>query len=421
MLETQFDEIFRNKLQGHSAPVPTYIWQRIQPKEANDRDRIVFWIWYIVLPLSLIVSFTGGYLIIKELKISNHRNTVPAVRQNMGSTPNNVVKSASHIAVDREPGDQAGLQPSGVLQPQAELQSSHERQSSNRMLSINSWGRPSLPPHPAIQPDNLQESTDGLQENASSPGARQLSGGLRKRAIETVIAKTSSPVHFVPPNKITTLFPDAAKNARKPFVIKSKPPVVKKSYCYVDVYASPDLPSFSLNASSLPSGEKNIQQTQLSYTIALNITKSLGSHFAGSIGLQYSGIKSKSTIRINDSSFLPNNIRLKNIDVPLLIGYTFGNDRFMAAINTGVIINMHSLYRELADNSIGNYNKINSGISLYFGLNLSQTVNDKIRVFAEPYFRYGLSNLKNEDQVFSQKLNITGLSLGVRYYLERHK
>src|SRR5450432_1311153 len=74
MLENQSDEIFRNKLQGHSSPVPEYMWQRVQPKKDKDRKMIFFWLGSLIVGLGLgsLVYFTSGHF-----TGSRSRNTTP--------------------------------------------------------------------------------------------------------------------------------------------------------------------------------------------------------------------------------------------------------------------------------------------------------------------------------------------------------
>jgi hypothetical protein len=179
---------------------------------------------------------------------------------------------------------------------------------------------------------------------------------------------------------------------------------LKKGSWQLDVYASPDMPILQY--------KNSYQQSQLSFTTGLKVNRSFGGHFSGATGFQYSEVNTK--INYYDSSNTgpishTAHLKITSFELPLLIGYGIGNDRFRATLNTGVIFKIHSS-GELHTTST----------SLYFGLDLSKKINDKISLFAEPYYRYSLPGSYNS-QYFTQRIHRTGLALGIRYNFMKPK
>ena len=121
----------------------------------------------------------------------------------------------------------------------------------------------------------------------------------------------------------------------------------------------------------------------------------------------------------------------KNVEIPIGVGYEFGDikDKWKLAVNGGVIVNVASWYTgETLDTSYnvvsvsskgnnGFYTK-KTGLSLYGSVSLIHNINDNLDVFAEPYFRVGLSGMTS-NMGFSQKFNAAGLTLGVRMKLNK--
>ena len=46
-------------------------------------------------------------------------------------------------------------------------------------------------------------------------------------------------------------------------------------------------------------------------------------------------------------------------------------------------------------------------------------INDNTHLFFEPYFRYNLSNMTNSASPYNQRFHIGGLSVGLRFDLNR--
>ncbi|BAV08447.1 hypothetical protein SAMN05421788_11430 [Filimonas lacunae] len=228
---------------------------------------------------------------------------------------------------------------------------------------------------------------------------------------------------------------------------------------YIEAYASPDMVFRSTSANNGASNYMVNRDSSLSlrtsFTAGVRISKALTENLLIKTGLQYSQINEDykykqenerkqvtvitthtitdangQTITVRDTSsyeqigYLQRNIknRYRSIDIPVILSYEWGNNNWRFATNGGAIINLRSWYSgEIPDtlnqpvkNGSGIYRN-NIGIGLYAGFSIIKSINENTDLFAEPYFRYNLSDMTQKGQAFNQKFNTAGLSLGIRY------
>lgn len=230
---------------------------------------------------------------------------------------------------------------------------------------------------------------------------------------------------------------------------------------YIEAYVSPDKVFRQISANNGATGYVTNRDTSLSlrtsFTAGVRFSKALTENLLLKAGVQYSQINENfnyrlenerkqitvvtthtisnspgDTVTVRDTStyeqigYLQKKVknRYRNIDIPVLLSYEWGNDQWRFAINGGPIINLHSWYSgEMPDTtnqpvSVKGNNAVfkkNIGIGLYAGISIIKTINENMDLFAEPYFRYNLSDMTQKGQAFNQKFNTTGLSLGIRY------
>jgi hypothetical protein len=140
------------------------------------------------------------------------------------------------------------------------------------------------------------------------------------------------------------------------------------------------------------------------------------------------------TSQVREIGFKNNTVvnRFRSLDIPVMVGYQFGTkeDDLRVGINAGVIVNLSSWYEGVMLDSTmatvpitkGNSNMIYKsrvGLGLYGGVSISKKLSDDMQVFAEPYFRYNLSNMTTPNAPYNQKFSLGGISLGVRINLNR--
>ncbi len=238
----------------------------------------------------------------------------------------------------------------------------------------------------------------------------------------------------------------------------------RRNDLYLEIYGSPDIVRKNLTpeigaTNSFINLKDSTETLRTSYTAGIRLSKTLGNHFLVKTGLQYSQINEKfyyrtenerrlvtvitirtitlsngTTTTISDTSMVlqigyrekTTYNRYRSIDVPLLLTYEFGNDKFKAAVSAGPIFNLYSWYKgDMIDTSgyqvvsvdgkSGNRPyKQNVGVGLYAGISLIAKLNYNTDFFVEPYLRYNLSNMTTNSYLYTQKFTTYGVSFGIR-------
>lgn len=240
----------------------------------------------------------------------------------------------------------------------------------------------------------------------------------------------------------------------------------RNSDWYLEVYASPDYTFKSVsnnNAAPLYMLKKDSSESmQLGYSAGIRLAKPITNNILLKAGIQYSQANEKyvyrteneiktttvvtvrtiirgpgDTVLVRDTStlqtigFHTNTVynQYRSFDIPVMVGYQFGNDDLKFGINAGVVVNLSSWYEGVVLDSTlavvplqktGNtIYKSNLGLGLYCGLSIVKRLGDDMHIFFEPYFRYNLSNMTTDQSRFNQKFSFGGLSIGLRFNLNR--
>jgi len=454
MTENQFDEFFRNKLGDYSSKVPDDMWQRI--KQKKDRDRTVF---ILLLLLLLVTGGATSYFIFTDKETPNS-NLALSQKKSVEHSDNKTSfnKNQKHETITAQ-NDTASLNQKKNPFIIDEI-TKHELNSatvypSKRNNSKNVEENFLKQNEIEITQNNL--STANLsQQNISFNNADSLKNNFAnenaKPDDEVVIKKEELKTSMIKKDSLK----EEQKNAQ---VYKSEKnshsPIINKAF--FEVYASPDIPVSRTSGNHAYLQHKDsTSNMQLSYTFGARIGALIGEHFVIKTGLQYSQVNEKfnytkknatrtvpvvvqrtlpdangvertvsdtSTLIQVGSQYKLNYNHYKSFDLPLIIGYETAGERYKASFNTGIILNIKTTYKgDILDSSLNavdvnskNFYKSNTGMSLYFGLGLSTRLNNNFQLFTEPYTRYRLSNMTNTNEAFTQKINVGGLSLGLKY------
>lgn len=120
----------------------------------------------------------------------------------------------------------------------------------------------------------------------------------------------------------------------------------------------------------------------------------------------------------------------RSIDIPVTIGYEFGNGKFHANVNAGLIANIYSWQKgDVLDTNYlpvsittGKASplyqfKTNVGLGATGGVALYYKINDQLHFMAEPYLRYNFQPMNSANLTLRQKYTTIGLRLGLRFDL----
>ncbi|HCL04492.1 MAG TPA: hypothetical protein DHW64_00250 [Chitinophagaceae bacterium] len=249
-------------------------------------------------------------------------------------------------------------------------------------------------------------------------------------------------------------------------IIVCPPYKVRNTDWFAEVYVSPDIAFKSIENRSATSQylakKDSSESMRLGYSAGVRIVKPITDNFLVKTGLQYTQINEKftyrtedevktitvisvrtiirgpgDTLRVTDTStvqqvgYKTNSIknRYRSFDIPVTVGYQFGNDNLQFGINAGVVFNISSWYQGvILDSSMATVPiskgtnqvyKNNIGLGLYGGISVLKRMGENTQLFFEPYFRYNLSGITNGQASYQQKFSLGGLSIGLRYNLNR--
>ena len=235
---------------------------------------------------------------------------------------------------------------------------------------------------------------------------------------------------------------------------------------FLEAYTSPDIAFKSVNnvsASQTYLMKKDSSESMVvSYSAGLRLVKPINNNILLKAGIQYSQVNQKyvyrtenevktttvvtvrtiirgpgDTVIVKDTSILQtigfhNNTvynHYRSFDIPITVGYEFGDEDLKFGINAGVVVNLSSWYQGVIldsslatvalDKSGNSVYKTNIGMGLYGSFSVVKRLSDDMHVFVEPYFRYNLSNMTTAQSKYNQKFSLGGLSIGLRLNLNR--
>jgi hypothetical protein len=235
---------------------------------------------------------------------------------------------------------------------------------------------------------------------------------------------------------------------------------------FIEAYLSPDIALRSLSnisASQQYLLRKDSSSTmQVGYSAGLRLVKPITDNILLKAGVQYTQMNERfvyrtenevktttvvtvrtivrapgDTVIVSDTSvvqqigFKNNTVknRYRSFDIPVTVGYQFGNEDLKFGINAGVIFNISSWYQGvILDSSLATVPltksnnmvyKSNIGLGLYGSVSIVKKLGEDLHFFVEPYFRYNLSNMTTSQSSYNQKFSLGGVSFGLRFNLNR--
>jgi opacity protein-like surface antigen len=460
MTENQFDEFFRKKLGDYSSPVPEDMWQRVKPKK--DRDRRIL---LLLLLAGLIAGGAGTYFIFSSRENVHAKEFVSSKKNSINSTENKPVNQNNK--------NESIITQGTINQKTENKNSSVDEARDEKEYNLNTSSNTTVKNNNSVS--NQIIGKENVQENNSSENIQQAQssniGSNQEEKKVSASSKNETPDKRIADNDVqlnqnseknSTLKKDSSLKSILTNTQTSKKERVERSpiinNLFLEMFVSPDVPvsKTSSSNSNYLRYKDSTSNMQLSYTVGLRVGALFGEHFTLKTGFQYSRVNEKfNYLNNNATRTIPVTIRrtvtdangnartfldtselmqvgknykltynqYKSFDIPILVGYQTAGDRFKAAFNTGVILNVKTNYKgETLDSSLNpvDINSINAyknktGVSLYLGLGLSTKLNGNLQLFTEPYIKYHLSNMTGPYQPFSQKINVGGLSLGLRY------
>ena len=230
----------------------------------------------------------------------------------------------------------------------------------------------------------------------------------------------------------------------------------------LEVYASPDIAMKSVTNTSASAAymlkKDSSEAMQIGYSAGIRLVKPITDNILLKAGINYTQANQKyvyrtenevktttvvtvrtiirapgDTVVVQDTSILQTigfknntvNNHYRSFDIPVTVGYQFGDDDLKFGINAGVVFNISSSYQGVRldsslavvplDKSGNGVYKTNIGMGLYGSISVVKKLSEGMHIFAEPYFRYNLSDMTTPQANFKQRFNIGGLQVGLRF------
>ncbi|MDB5232851.1 MAG: hypothetical protein JWN76_3656, partial [Chitinophagaceae bacterium] len=466
-----FDQFIKNKLDDHEAPVPDDMWQRIQRHTDDDRRGFLIPRLGVLLILLGLLS-AGGFYYYTQFNNKNSNNNKNTLQPLTGSVENakqeKAAKDQNNSAADSQQklntdnNSNNSIADKNQAAPLTALVTARAGENTPSVPGTLYRNNNFVSNHPKTFASNDAISRNS---NTGNPTADLISEVQNnKAALQTGNPQESQQV-YIPLTSGSVMSKNGQWNmlALKDYLNKYGLPIItcpsvnglRRSDLYVEGYVSPDFVQKVITGpASFLQRKDSTEIEQLSFTAGMRLSKSITDHILLKTGLQYSQINETyhertenerrqvtiitthtisrpngDTVIIDTSQFLQIGYRTKTthnkyrrVDVPVLLSYEIGKGSLKVAATGGVILNVYSFNKgEIVDTAAGgtiktaSIYKNNVGMSAYAGLSIIKSVSEKMDVFAEPYFKYDLSNNANTNAVFTQKFNTVGVNIGVRY------
>jgi hypothetical protein len=376
--DSQMDNFFSDRLRDYPSTVPEDMWGRIVEKK--KRDRMIWLFFFRLLAIVILALGLRGYFIINQNKSAVNIATDSAGINHARIIPDTIKTNVSNL-----PSTQNQTQESQIYG----ANKNENRKEKTRINYLDKFDHAK-----SSNQDNANMSKTGSASKAQSATISSATTADSNAVKKNKAEDKNDSLHKEPLAKATVTDTSQSKDLEKP---KEEKKLNNRKW-YLDLYASPDYPIVSPH---------EYEQSKLSYTLGVRINRSLGDHFSLKTGIQYSKVNIA-----DDSLFL----HLKRFDLPVLVGYSVGNEKLKATFNGGVILNLYSWFPG-SDSIV--FFKTNTGLSLYLGVNFETKINEKFSLFGEPYYRYQLTSMTVSSVSNVKFIDIVGISIGARYYFKK--
>jgi len=438
MENNYFDNFIREKMQDHESPVPVGLWDKVNPAINAPTGKIIklnsLKNWG--LSAVLLMAGLGSSFVVADSK-----------RYTIGAAGNMVAAGTNKMTIATE-------------QDHMITQVVVVNETNNSITRTINTASP-IVPSPIVQ---VSESSKQLiiSNLKNSIGDINSSKVFENETFEKFAAANT--ISYVRNNNASN-FKFGSKDYNK-YLNDLKlsllcPGSNPNTDWYIEPFAGPiyGFKKISNNTatSSYLQQKDSSESMQIGYAAGVNIVKPISEHFVLKTGVWVSQINERfsykteneiktttvvtvrniirapgDTLRISDTSSVQqigykNTVvgnRYKTLDIPVIIGYEFGKGSLKFGINAGVIVNVkHGFEGAVYDSSLtaitvnketNNVYKTNIGLGLYAGFRIAKNLNEKTQLFVEPHFRYNLSNMTTPNTSFNQKINVTGVNIGLR-------
>jgi len=467
-----FDDHVKEQLGNYSPEVPGHLWDNIKNKKDKRRPFFFFfrnpaaWLFFLLLTGFGVTYFSIDFVNNEMTSVNSGKKTnVISVEHKtfasnekakaIGQTTHNDLKDAhisesprvNSLADRNEMVDLSSNTNAAMIVANA---SSGNRTAGKKQVSVS---EKNFSNKPKIHIEGKSSSTISQQcIDEVNTKNNDLPMDVPNEDLNLTFLPQSIDLLKLPGASLPSLKTVSLPNLNIPCPDNSKS---SNSRSYIDMYGGVDyvLRQFTdtPNSSYLKTRKESTSFAS-AYSAGIRYTKLFGNGFNIRAGLNYSQINEKFkyvqgniiqvVFIINASgdtigSYQTSNTRYKTsynhyktLDIPVTLGYELTKNKWSLNFNTGLIFNIHSWNQgEVLNESLQPVNisgetsnpyqfKTNIGIGGIGAISLYYSLNDKLSVMAEPYFRYNFSSMNKTDITLKQKYHTSGIKLGIRINLQ---
>lgn len=473
MDDNSFDKFLQDQFSQFKAPVSPDLFDRIIPEEKNRR--IFFMLPKISmvaasLILIVLVSTVSAFLYFNKITLDNNHPINSISNSNLVTSPPPSNTQNNSIEEDhKEPNDLNATKSIQVLNESVEEKQNTLILKEEKLNNKEGFKFRKL--HFPIASQVILNSVNANVKVNSNKKTDGFSGEDHYAPHQPFIKLNAETVHIDnEPSSIQSgdkeidyLF-NHSRNIRN-VVICPSDKKMRNTNWDIEAFASPADFTFKTVTNNTATQEflnrkDSSEKMKLGFSAGFRIVKPITDNFSVKTGLQYTQANEQFTYRtenevktttvitvrnitlangsiitVSDTSILQQigyktnsvNNSYKTIDVPVLLGYEFGNEDWRFGINTGVLFNIttwnkgvtldSSLLPQSFSKESNLIYKNNIGLGLYAGFSFTKRINYNTLVFAEPYIRYNLSNMTTASSTFNQRFTVGGLAVGLRFNL----
>jgi opacity protein-like surface antigen len=432
-MNRSFDDHVKEQFSGYSPGVAPHIWENIIAKKSNKKP---FGFLPVKMAAGLVIVLAGLSAGIYFLSSKNDTPPHPIVKNTTAAGE----RTSQHKNIPQQTGEAVQHTDENIPAPGSQATANNpggkDRLNKHRSHTRGRYAAAIRFPGADLQGTDGQDkeanSTANDNGNSVNPvfvAYDKWMAGQQAAAIRTPGFLELLPIPCPTPEA------NAAGNKR-----------------YFELYAGPDhvMRSFSDSGNSdYLRARKTSTKVVFAFSAGFRYTRVFGNGMSIRTGFNYSQINEKLTYKqgnivqltyvINTDgdttgTFMQTGTRYKNVvnkyrsaDIPLLVGYEFGNGKLHANLNAGAIINLYSwqkgsmidMNNNIVDITTGkdtsSYQfKTNMGVGLMGAMSVYYKLNENLHLLAEPYYRYSLSPANKTTLTLKQKYNTADLRLGVR-------
>ncbi|MBR2647692.1 MAG: outer membrane beta-barrel protein [Sediminibacterium sp.] len=469
-----FDSFIQERLSDYIAPVPADMWDKVKPEEEEDKRRFFFLLpraWMVAASILLLVlaGTVSAYLYYqrinevstesqheKELESNkndnenitppsntNNKPTGSATQQDVENNKESTSLTANTVANYKDPN-------TNQINSLDLYKSFYNKYPETRQ-SIQSKALDNSQEQLIISNDPSVSSTSFDDEGYANNREKGTYYFQYKKGLNAFRERTINDNNHTSGIKNVVICPSDRKSINPDWDLEV---FTGPNYGMKSVTANTASPAYLAKKDSS-------EKAGIGITAGFNIVKPLNDRLLLKTGLQYTQLNEKFTYRtenevrtttvvsvrtiirapgdtviVRDTSTLQqvgfkNNTvknRYRSIDIPVIMGYRFGNDDLSIGLNAGVIVNISSWYQgvildtsltaiPITKTGISNTYKSNIGLGLYGSISIAKKINYNSYIFAEPFVRYNLNNTTTNSAPVNQRFIIGGLAVGLRFNL----